>query len=113
MTVLASAWYSVMQSARPQPFHSRLYGASGCFMGRTLIYPFAGAGIGFLVAFVIVRLMAGPSPPSDTTAITLLVGTFLAGTGAIAGAILGGVESFKRRQQASKEPVQRESESES
>jgi hypothetical protein len=81
-------------------------------MGRTLLYPFAGAGIGFLVAFVIVRIMAGASPPSDTTAITLFVGTFLAGTGAIAGAIIGGVESFKRRQQAREEQVQRESESE-
>lgn len=82
-------------------------------MGRTLLYPFAGAGIGFLVAFVIVRMMAGASPPSDTTAITLFVGTFLAGTGAIAGAIIGGVEFLKGRQQAREEQVQRESESES
>ena len=82
-------------------------------MGRTLLYPFAGAALGFLAAFVIVRLMAGPSPPGDTTAITLFVGTFLAGTGAIAGAIVGGVESLKRRQQAREEQVPRKSQSES
>ena len=80
-------------------------------MGRTLLYPFAGAGIGFLVAFVFVRMMAGPSPPSDTAAITLFVGTFLAGTGAIAGAILGGAESFTRRRQADEEQVRRGPES--
>jgi hypothetical protein len=77
-------------------------------MGRMLLYPFAGAGIGFLVAFVIVRMMAGEPPPSDTAAITLFVGTFLAGTGAIAGAIIGGVECFIRRQQAREVPAQRE-----
>ena len=81
-------------------------------MGRTLLYPFAGAGIGFLVAFAIVRLTVGASPSRDTTAITLFVGTFLAGTGAIAGAIIGAVEFFKRRQPPREEQVQRESESE-
>ena len=81
-------------------------------MRRTLFYPFAGAGIGFLTAFVIVRIRAGASPPSDTTAITLFLGTFLAGTGAIAGAIIGAVVFFQRRQQAREEEVQRESESE-
>ena len=73
-------------------------------MGRTLLYPFAGAGIGFLVAFVIVAMMAGAQPSSDWAVITLFVGTFLAGTGAIAGAIIGGVEFFKRRQQATDAP---------
>ncbi len=82
-------------------------------MGRTCLYSFAGAGIGFLGAFVIVRMMAGASPPSENTAITLFVGTFLAGTGAIAGAITGGVAEFvKRTEQAKQAQVKRESESE-
>jgi hypothetical protein len=82
-------------------------------MGRTWLYSFAGAGIGFLVGFVIVQLMAGASSPSETTAITLFVGTFLAGTGAIAGAITGGVaELSKKTEQARAAQVQRESEPE-
>jgi hypothetical protein len=82
-------------------------------MGRTWLCSFAGAGIGFLAAFVIVRMMAGASSPSETTAITLFVATFLAGTGAIAGAITGAVAEFsKRRDQAREAHVQRESESE-
>ena len=67
-------------------------------MGRTSLYPFAGAGIGALAAVVIVPAIGGAS--SDTTAITLFVGTFLAGTGAIAGAIVGGVEFLRGRDQA-------------
>jgi hypothetical protein len=81
-------------------------------MGRTLLYPFAGAGIGFLAAFVIVRMMAGASSPSEATAITVFVGTFLAGTGAIAGAIIGAAECVRRRPQAREAPAQREPESE-
>ena len=82
-------------------------------MGRTCLYSFAGAGIGFLAAFVIVGMMVGASPPSDTTAITLFVGTFLAGTGAIAGAITGAVAEFvKRTEQARAAQMQRDSESE-
>jgi hypothetical protein len=81
-------------------------------MGRTLLYPFAGAVIGFLFGSVLVQMMAGAASPSETTAITLFVGTFLAGTGAIAGAILGGVDFLKRREQASEAQGQRGSESE-
>jgi predicted membrane protein len=80
-------------------------------MGRTCLSSLAGAGIGFLVAFAIVPMMLGAQPASETAAITLFVGTFLAGSGAIAGAIIGGVaEFFKRRAQV--EEAQRESESE-
>ena len=42
--------------------HSRFVfplGEHQCFMGRTSLYSFAGAGIGFLAACLIVRLMAG------------------------------------------------------
>jgi hypothetical protein len=80
-------------------------------MGRTLLYPFAGAGIGFLFGVLVARIMVGGSPPSDTTAITLFMGAFLAGCGAIAGAIMGGVESFKRSRQAPDTQLRRESES--
>jgi hypothetical protein len=82
-------------------------------MERTWLYSFAGAGIGFLVGSVLVQMMAGGASPSETTAITLFVGTFLAGTGAIAGAITGGVaESVKRTEQAREAQGQRGSESE-
>jgi hypothetical protein len=79
-------------------------------MERALLFPFAGAGIGFLVAVAIVRIMAGPSPSSDTTAITLFVGTFLAGSGTIAGAILGAVEFCKRREPSRESQIHGESE---
>jgi hypothetical protein len=82
-------------------------------MERAWLYSVAGAGIGFLAACVIVRMMAGESPPSDTTAITLFVGTFLAGAGAIAGAISGGVAEFlTRTEQAREAEGQRTPESE-
>jgi hypothetical protein len=68
-------------------------------MGRTLIYPVAGAVIGFLAAFAIVPMMAGESSARDTNAIILFVGTFLAGTGAIAGAIVGAVAYSMSKQQ--------------
>jgi hypothetical protein len=79
-------------------------------MGRTLFYSFAGAGIGFLSGFVMVRMMVDESPPSDTTAVTSFLGGFLAGAGAVAGAIVGAVAFFQRRQQARDNEVQRESE---
>lgn len=68
-------------------------------MRRAWVYPFAGGGIGFLVGFAIVQVMAGAAPSSDSSATTLFVGTFLAGAGAIAGAITGAVESFRSSQQ--------------
>jgi hypothetical protein len=72
-------------------------------MGRAGICAFAGGVIGFFAGCVIVRAMVGASPPSDTAAITLFVGTFLAGTGAIAGAISGGVAEFFRRAERARE----------
>lgn len=81
-------------------------------MGRTCLCSFAGAGIGFLVGFAIVRMMAGAEPARDTTAIAVFVGIFLAGTGAIAGAIIGGVadfrEFFRRKEQAPREAQDRD-----
>ena len=58
-------------------------------MRRASLCSLAGACAGFFVGFAVVSLAAGAEPPSDTGAITLFVGTFLAGAGAIAGAIIG------------------------
>jgi hypothetical protein len=76
-------------------------------MGRTLLCSLAGAGVGFLVGFVGVCLAAGIQPASDTGPAILFVGVFLAGTGSIAGAIIGGVadlrEFFRRKDQTQRE----------
>lgn len=76
-------------------------------MGRTLLCSLTGAGVGFLVGFVAIRLAAGAQPMSDTGPVALCLGVFLAGSGAIAGAIIGGVadlrEFFTRKDQALRE----------
>ena len=81
-------------------------------MGRTLLCSLAGAGAGFLVGFVVVRMAAGAQPASDTGPVIVFVGIFLAGTGAIAGAIIGGVadllEFFRRKDQAPREAQDRD-----
>ena len=81
-------------------------------MGRTLLCSLAGAGVGFLVGFAAVHIAVGAEPARDTGAITLFVGVFLAGTGAIAGAIIGGVadlqEFFRRKDQAPGEAQDRD-----
>ena len=81
-------------------------------MGRTLLCSLAGAGAGFLVGFAAVRMVAGAQPASDTGFIIMCVGVFLAGTGAIAGAIIGGVadlrEFFRRKDQAPREAQDRD-----
>ncbi len=73
-------------------------------MGRTLLCSLAGAAAGFLVGLAAVRVAAGAQPSHDTAAIGLFVGAFLAGTGAIAGAVIGGVadlkEFFRRKDRA-------------
>jgi len=83
-----------------------------CFMVRTCLFSLAGAGAGFLLGCAIVHIAAGPQPASDTVAISVFVGVFLAGTGAIAGAIMGGVADllahFKRKEQASREAQDRD-----
>jgi hypothetical protein len=76
-------------------------------MGRTLLCSLAGAGAGFLLGYAGVCIAAGAEPKSDTGAIILFVGSFLAGAGAIAGAIIGGVadlrEFFTRKDHVSRE----------
>jgi hypothetical protein len=73
-------------------------------MVRTWLNSLAGGAVGFLVGAIIVSMMSRGHPDSDTTAITLFVGVFLAGAGAVAGAIIGGaadlLEHFKKREQA-------------
>jgi len=84
-------------------------------MYRAWIYSFAGAGFGFLIGVVIVLIMTA-TQPGDKTPVFLVVGVFLFGAGAVAGAIIGGVadlvEFFKRREQAREAHVQRQPESE-
>lgn len=67
----------------------------------------AGAGAGFLVASAVVLMAAAARPSPDTGTVIMFVGVFLAGTGAIAGAIIGGVadlrEFFRRKDQAPRE----------
>lgn len=76
-------------------------------MLRTLLGSLAGAAIGFFVAVVAVQIAAGGQPGSDVGPATLFVGVFLAGAGAIAGAIIGGVADllafFRRKDPAAKE----------
>lgn len=81
-------------------------------MGRTLLCSLAGAGAGFLVGFAVVLVAAGRQPASDTGPAIMFVGVFLAGTGAIAGAIIGGVadlrEFFRKKDQAPREAQDRD-----
>jgi hypothetical protein len=74
-------------------------------MSRTLLCSLAGAGVGFLLGAVGVAIASDGQAGRDTAAITLFVGSFLAGMGAIAGAVIGGVadlrEFFTKKDQAS------------
>jgi len=73
-------------------------------MGRTWLCSFAGAGVGFLVGFAGVWMLTSAQPPGDRSGIAFFVGVFLAGCGAIAGAVGGGaadlLKFFKSREQA-------------
>ena len=86
-------------------------------MGRTWVYSLAGAGVGFLVGFGGVFMVGSAQGARDASAAAFFVGIFLAGSGAIAGAIIGGVADlmrfFKRKEQAGTEAhARRESNSE-
>jgi hypothetical protein len=58
-------------------------------MKRALVCSLVGAGVGFLVGCVGVAIVTGGDAARDTAAITLFLGSFLAGAGAIAGAVIG------------------------
>jgi hypothetical protein len=68
-------------------------------MSHVLVYPFAGAGCGVVAAITVVPAIGSTIGGSSdgTVGITLIVGTFLAGAGAVAGAILGAAEMFITR----------------
>jgi hypothetical protein len=80
-------------------------------MGRTLLCSLAGAGAGFVVGFAAILMVAGTQNARDEGA-AVIVGIFLAGAGAIAGAIIGGVadlrEFFTKKDQATKEAQDRD-----
>jgi hypothetical protein len=79
-----------------------LFEASEGFMRRALLGCFAGIGGGFLLAFLLV-VITGVAASHERKGFVLVVGTFLAGPGAIAGAVVGGVadllDYYRRRDQ--------------
>ena len=70
-------------------------------MRYTLLFSIAGVGAGFLVGFAAVCMLATQQPMSDAAPMGVFMGLALAGAGAIAGAIIGGVTDllafFKRK----------------
>lgn len=78
-------------------------------MSRALVCSLAGAGVGFLAGCAGVIIASGARAGTDTAAVTLFVGSFLAGAGAIAGAVIGGVadlrEFYTKKDQASDRKV--------
>jgi hypothetical protein len=79
-------------------------------MVRTLLCSLAGAVIGFMVTATVILMVAssvgGRPSATDTVPIISILGILVAGLGAIAGAIIGGVadlkEFYKKKEQASK-----------
>jgi hypothetical protein len=75
-------------------------------MKRTLFCSFVGAGIGVLAAIVFGSMTGALSSRDGGALIILFIGTFLAGIGAIAGAIIGGVAelmTFLREKEQTRE----------
>ena len=67
-------------------------------MRRALLGSWAGAGAGFAVGWAMTGMVLGGG--RDLVAISFFVGMFLAGCGAITGALIGwAAECFKRREQ--------------
>ena len=60
-------------------------------MVRTFVFSLTGAGVGFFVGSALVAMMSGGQPAHDTAFVCLFFGSLLAGAGAVAGAIIGGV----------------------
>ena len=85
-------------------------------MLRTLLCSLAGAVAGFLASTVVILIVAGAAggrpSATDTVPIIGILGIFIAGMGAIAGAIVGGVadlrEFFRKRDQASRNSQDRD-----
>ena len=64
-------------------------------MSRAFVGSLAGAAVGFLAGCVCVGIASGGEVTRDTTPFTLLFGCILAGPGAIAGAVIGGVADLR------------------
>jgi hypothetical protein len=85
-------------------------------MGRTLLCSLAGAVAGFLISAAVILIVAtsfgGRPTATDTAPIIAILGIFIAGMGAIAGAIIGGVadlkEFFRKKDQSSRITQDRE-----
>jgi hypothetical protein len=61
-------------------------------MLRTLLCASAGAGVGFLAGFLLVLVAAtSAGATGDISAAAIFLGGFLAGAGAVVGALIGGV----------------------
>lgn len=73
-------------------------------MRRLLLYPFAGAALGVLAAATVIPAIGGNA--EGTFGVALVAGIFLAGSGAIAGAILGAAEMFRTRMDHQAKPAQ-------
>ena len=77
-------------------------------MVRTLLGSLVGAGAGFVAGFLVIVVLAAASREggggSDVLPLCVFVGVFLAGAGAIAGAVIGGVADllayFRRKDQS-------------
>lgn len=66
-------------------------------MRRTLLCSLAGVVAGFLLTAVVISITAGATGgrSADTGPIIAILGIFIAGMGAIAGAIIGGVADLR------------------
>lgn len=73
-------------------------------MSRAFFGSLAGVAVGSFLGVVGVIIASGGETARDTAAVTLFVGSFLAGAGAITGAVVGGVadlrEFFQKKEQA-------------
>ena len=65
-------------------------------MLRTCACSLAGGVVGFMAGIVLVMIASGGEWARDTAFMILVIGAFLAGTGAVAGAVIGGVVEIKR-----------------
>ena len=78
-------------------------------MVRTLLCSLVGAGAGFLAGVLVISavLQIVVGIHDDTAPISVFAGIFLAGAGAIAGAVIGGMADLlaylRRKDQASRE----------
>jgi len=65
-------------------------------MMRSLRASLVGLGLGFGVGYAGVSVIAASHPATDSEVVALLVGTILAGTGAVTGAVIGGVSELRK-----------------